>query len=71
MTADVDFYPQEIRFLSRIGADIVGRGTLASRDAGEYRLDALEIAFSRSLESKRRRAYIWLAVLPSSALMNG
>jgi len=54
VAADIDFYPQEIRFLSRIGADIVGRGTLNSRDAEEYRLDALEIAFSRSLESKPR-----------------
>jgi uncharacterized protein (TIGR02099 family) len=54
VTADVDFYPQEIHFLSRIGDDIAGRGTLSNRDDGEYRLGELEFAFSRALGSQRR-----------------
>ena len=47
VTADVEFYPQEIHFLSQIGDDIAGRGTLSNRDGEEYQLAALEFAFSR------------------------
>jgi len=54
VTADVDFFPQEIHFLSRIGDDIMGRGSLGNRDDGEYRLEALEFAFSRALGAERR-----------------
>ena len=54
VTADVDFYPQEIHFLSRIGDDIAGRGTLNNRDGDEYRLEGLEFAFSRELGAEVR-----------------
>ncbi|MCG6890718.1 MAG: TIGR02099 family protein [Gammaproteobacteria bacterium] len=49
ISTEVNFYPQQIRFSSKLGANILGRGSLASIDDGEFRLEALEIAFFSEL----------------------
>lgn len=50
LDTEVKFYPQQIRFLSKLGDKITGRGSLMTRDDQEYRLDALDIAFSAALQ---------------------
>jgi len=58
ISTEVDFYPQQIRFTSKLGTDILGRGSLARRDGGEYRLEGLELAFSSQLETEQSPAGI-------------
>jgi uncharacterized protein (TIGR02099 family) len=52
-STEVDFYPQQIRFTSKLGADLLGRGSLAGLDDAEYRLEALEFAFASELATKQ------------------
>ncbi len=54
LDTEVRFYPQQIRFLSKLGDKIAGQGSLVTRDDQEYRLEALDIAFSRALQEKQR-----------------
>jgi uncharacterized protein (TIGR02099 family) len=51
MSVDVDFFPQLIRFDTSMAQYLKGRGLLRADadDAAEYRLDALELAFSSPL----------------------
>jgi len=50
MSVDVDFFPQLIRFDTSMAQNLKGRGLLQAEADGEYRLDALELAFSSPLE---------------------
>ncbi|MDC1286559.1 YhdP family protein [Gammaproteobacteria bacterium] len=53
ISTEVDFYPQQIRFTSKLGTDILGRGSVTSADDGDYRLEGLEVAFSSQLVAER------------------
>lgn len=50
MSVNVDFFPQLIRFDTSMAQYLKGRGLLQVDADGEYRLDALELAFSSPLE---------------------
>ena len=46
ISADVKFYPQQIRFTTDLGSDIHGRGKLISSNQQNFQLDSLELAFA-------------------------
>ena len=50
IAANIDFYPQLIRFETSLAQYLKGRGLLKADTAGEHRLEALELAFSAPLE---------------------
>jgi uncharacterized protein (TIGR02099 family) len=52
-STDIDFLPGEIRFQSKLGSQIQGRGMLREDSSGDYRLDSLDIAFDSSLRRQQ------------------
>ena len=55
LAAELDFYPQKILFLFDLGNDVRGRGQLLAEADDDFELDAIDLAFSRSLEAKQRQ----------------
>jgi len=52
IAADIDFFPQQVRFHTSLGGEFRGRGLLKTGADSENRLDALELAFSSALDKK-------------------
>ena len=53
LNADVEFFEQEIRFVSQLGDFVQGRGSLRAADDTGYRLDRLDIAFNSALPTEQ------------------
>ncbi len=78
MTTEIDFYPQAIRFASRLGNDLRLRGALRDEGVREFSLESLDIAFATPLRTEQQdgvnlygrlaelSAEDWLPVLRSS-----
>ena len=54
ISAEVNFFPQQVDFTTDLGADIHARGQLNSRDEQDFQLDSLELAFAAKLEPTTR-----------------
>lgn len=54
-SVDIDFFPEQIWFGARLGADIRGRGRLVPDAERNFELDMLDIAFATDLRRKPRR----------------
>ncbi|MCP4470683.1 MAG: TIGR02099 family protein [Gammaproteobacteria bacterium] len=52
ISADIDFFPEQVRFETSLGKNFRGRGLLNTDADREYRLDALQLAFSSPLEEE-------------------
>ena len=50
ISADVDFFPEQVRFETSLGENFRGRGLMSTDADREYRLDAFELAFASPLE---------------------
>ena len=55
VSADIDFYQEQIWFEADFGNDIRGRGQLIPDETGDYKLNMLDIAFSSELKPKPRQ----------------
>ena len=55
LAAELDFYPQKIRFQFDLGSDLRGRGQLLAEGDQDFELDSFDLAFSRPLETKQRK----------------
>jgi len=55
ISADIDFFPEQVRFETSLGENFRGRGLLNTDDDREYRLDAFELAFSSPLEKELQK----------------
>ncbi len=55
MTTEVDFYPQQVRFASNLGDEILLRGAVREERDREFVLDALEIAFASDLAARQQK----------------
>ena len=53
-STDIDFLPNKIRFQSKLGSELLGRGMLREDGSAGYRLDRLDIAFNSSLRRQQR-----------------
>ncbi len=54
VSADVDFYQEQIWFKADVGQEIRGRGQLVSDENRDFRLNMLDIAFSSELKPEPR-----------------
>ncbi len=55
ISANVDFFQEQIWFKSEVGNDILGRGQLVPGETGEFKLNLLDLAFSSDLKPKPRQ----------------
>jgi len=55
VSADVDFYQEQVWFRANVGNDIRGRGQLIPNETRDYQLNMLDIAFSSELKPKPRQ----------------
>ena len=63
VSAEVDFFRQQIWFSSKVGNDILARGQLLPTENDDFNLNLLDLAFSSELKSKPRQGlhlYGWL-----------
>ena len=58
VSADIKFFPRQIRFTTDLGPDIRSRGNLLLVNEQDFELDSLEIAFAEELQPLTRRGLI-------------
>ncbi|MBT8437084.1 MAG: hypothetical protein KJP11_06920, partial [Gammaproteobacteria bacterium] len=54
ISAEVNFFPQNVQFMTDFGADSHARGQLSTSDEQDFQLDSLELAFAAKLEPPTR-----------------